>query len=96
LFLNNVPTSIEETGFSTPQYLSSYYVENASFFKMDYISAGYSFNNLEKLKARVGVTVNNAFFITDYKGLDPEVNGGIDNNIYPRPRVFMLSLNLTY
>lgn len=106
-FLNNVPSAIDDTRFSNAQYLSSYYIEDASFFKMDYISAGYSFAGLgEKVKGRIGITVNNAFFITDYSGLDPEVNRGrdangiestgIDNNIYPRPRVFMLSLNLTY
>ncbi len=97
-FLNNVPKAIDDTRFLNAQYLSSYYVSNASFFKMDYITAGYSFNSLftDKLKGRIGLTVNNAFFITEYDGLDPEVNGGIDNNIYPRPRVFMFSLNLTY
>lgn len=97
-FLNNVAAAVDETRFLNAQYLSNHYVTNASFFKMDYISAGYSFNSLftDKLKGRIGLTVNNAFFITDYEGLDPEVNNGIDNNIYPRPRVFMFSLNLTY
>lgn len=97
-FLNNLPTGVRETGFYNPQYLSSYYVQDASFFKMDYLSAGYSINSLgtDKLKARVGVTVNNPFFVTDYEGIDPEVAGGIDNVIYPRPRTFMLNLSITY
>ena len=95
--LNNVPAAITDTEFQNPQYLSSYYVEDGSFFKMDYISAGYSFDGFDnKFKGRVGFTVNTAFMITDYKGIDPEISNGIDNNIYPRPRVFMLSLNLTY
>jgi TonB-dependent starch-binding outer membrane protein SusC len=97
-FLNNLPSSITETGFNNPQYLSSHYIQDGSFFKMDYMSAGYSFNDLmgNKLKARVGFTVNNPFFVTDYDGIDPEVAGGIDNVIYPRPRTFMLNLSITY
>ncbi|MGC4023523.1 MAG: TonB-dependent receptor [Cyclobacteriaceae bacterium] len=97
-FFSNLPRAISDTQFVNPQYYSSYYVQNASFFKMDNISVGYNFNQLftQKLKARVGLTVQNAFFVTKYKGIDPEVDGGIDNNVYPRPRVFLLSLNLTY
>ena len=46
---------------------------------------------------RVYVTVQNPFVITKYDGLDPEISGsGVDNNIYPRPRVFMLGLNLNF
>lgn len=97
-FFNNLPTAVNDTEFSTTQYFSDYYVENASFFKMDNMSVGYNFNQLftEKLKARVSFTVQNAFFVTNYSGLDPEVDGGIDNNIYPRPRVFVFGVNLTY
>ncbi|HCW09006.1 MAG TPA: hypothetical protein DGG95_16745, partial [Cytophagales bacterium] len=89
---------IYDTKFVNPQYYSSYYVQNASFFKMDNISLGYNFvpGFEKKIKARVAATLQNAFFITKYKGIDPEVDGGIDNSIYPRPRVYMLSLNLTY
>ncbi|GHN01264.1 SusC/RagA family TonB-linked outer membrane protein [Cytophagales bacterium WSM2-2] len=97
-FFNNLPTGISDTKFVKPQYYSSYYVENASFFKMDNISVGYNLDNVlaQKVKARVGLTVQNAFFVTKYKGLDPEVDGGIDNNIYPRPRTFLLSMNVTF
>jgi iron complex outermembrane receptor protein len=64
---------------------------------MDNISAGYTFHEVVKgLQARVGFTVQNAFIITDYEGLDPEVNGGIDNNLYPRPRTYLFSLNLSF
>ncbi|HEY3401743.1 MAG TPA: TonB-dependent receptor [Ohtaekwangia sp.] len=94
----NVPTAVRETGFVNQQRYSDYYIENASFFKMDNISAGYNFDQVltEKLKARVSLTVQNAFTVTDYSGLDPEVDGGIDNNIYPRPRTFLLGVNLTF
>ena len=65
---------------------------------MDNMSLGYSLDNLAsgKLRARVSLTVQNAFIITKYDGIDPEVNGGIDNTVYPRPRVFLLGLNLDF
>ena len=87
------------TDFKNAQYRSSYYVQNASFVRMDNISLGYTFNKLfnDKQSARVYATVQNPFVITKYKGLDPEISGeGIDNNIYPRPRVFMIGLNLNF
>ncbi|MDX1637562.1 MAG: TonB-dependent receptor, partial [Balneolaceae bacterium] len=81
------------------QYLSDHYVENASFLRMDNITAGYTFTNLfeDQVKSlRVSATVQNAFVITEYSGLDPEVFGGIDNNVYPRPRTFILGLSLNF
>lgn len=96
-YWKNFPTYLSETNFVKRQFTSDYFVENASFFKLDDISAGYLFENIiDKLNARVSLTVQNAFTITKYKGLDPEVPGGIDNNFYPRPRTFMLGINLTY
>lgn len=97
-FFSNVPTAINDTKFNSAQYTSDYYLSNASFFKMDNISLGYSFSDLfaDKLKARVSLTVQNAFIITDYEGTDPEVDGGIDNNIYPRSRSFLFGVNLTF
>jgi iron complex outermembrane receptor protein len=96
-FINNLPTAVNETQFANPQYFSSHYIENASFFRMDNMSLGYNVNEFftEKLKARFSLTVQNAFTVTNYSGLDPEVTGGIDNNIYPRPRVFLFGFNLT-
>jgi TonB-linked SusC/RagA family outer membrane protein len=97
-FFNNLPRFVKDAPFMNPQYFSDIYVENASFFRMDNMSAGYNFGEIlgQKLKARLSFTVQNAFVITNYKGLDPEVSGGIDNNIYPRPRVFLLGVNLTF
>jgi iron complex outermembrane receptor protein len=64
---------------------------------MDNITLGYSFNMFtSKLKARAYATVQNPFVITGYSGLDPEFNGGVDNNIYPRPRTYMIGLTLNY
>ncbi len=96
-YFNNVPSAITDTNFIYPQSYSSYYVQNATFFRMDNMNLGYNLGEVaRKLNARVSFTVQNAFFITKYKGVDPEVNGGIDNNLYPRPRVYMLGVNLTY
>jgi iron complex outermembrane receptor protein len=99
-YLGNVTTSVTNTGFVNQQYLSDYYVQNASFFKLDYLSLAYNFGNLVKntLNLRISFTVNNVFTITSYKGLDPEVNLGstlgIDNNMYPRSRVYVIGVNL--
>jgi iron complex outermembrane receptor protein len=97
-YFNNLPRAINDTKFGSLQSFSDYYVRNASFFKMDNISLGYNFNQFftNKLKGRLSFTVQNAFFVTKYKGIDPEVNGGIDNNLYPRSRVFMLGFNLNF
>lgn len=97
-FTRNILTDVEKTNFMNAQYWSDFYLENASFFRMDNISLGYSFDQLftERLNGRVGLTVQNAFVITKYSGLDPEVSGGIDDNIYPRPRTFLVGLNLNF
>jgi len=97
-FASNLPTSIYDSNFKTAQYWSDFYLEDGSFLKIDNISLGYSFAKLfdSKLSGRVGLTVQNAFLYTKYSGLDPEVSGGIDNSIYPRPRTIMLGLNLNF
>ena len=82
--------------------LSDYFVQNASFLKMDNITLGYSFNRLFKsgswkgISGRVYASCSNVFTITNYKGIDPEVYNGIDNNIYPRPITFQFGLNLNF
>jgi len=93
-FFNNIPKQVNNAKFTNTQYFSDFYVENASFFRMDNMSVGYNFEKF--YRARLSLTVQNAFIITKYKGLDPEVNGGIDNNFYPRPRVYVLGVNLTF
>ena len=96
--LNNLNSSILKTKFANPQYWSDYYLENGSFLRLDNTTLGY---NIDKIgggntKLRVYVNVQNLFIITKYTGLDPEIFGGIDNNIYPRPRTFMLGVNLEF
>ncbi|NTW24475.1 MAG: TonB-dependent receptor [Lentimicrobium sp.] len=97
-FYNNLPTQVNLTKFNNPQYWSDFYIENASFFRLDNVSIGYSFNELlnEKLDARLSFTVQNALVLSNYNGLDPEVDGGIDNNFYPRARTFVLGINLNF
>lgn len=85
------------TGSGDKYFLSDYYVENASFLRMDNASIGYNAGSIlsRGTSLRLGATVQNVFVITNYKGLDPEVIG-IDNNFYPRPRNFVFSVNLSF
>lgn len=97
-FISNLHKDIYKTGFTTPQYFSDYYVQDGSFLKLDNIMLGYNIKNigLANMKAKVYGTVNNVFTITKYKGVDPEVFDGVDNKLYPRPRTFMLGVNLSF
>jgi iron complex outermembrane receptor protein len=97
ILLNASPNYLV-TNFKGQQLLSDYYVENASFLRMDNVNLGYKFGTILKNKAslQLNASVQNVFVITKYKGLDPEVPSGVDNNLYPRPRVFSLGLNLNY
>lgn len=96
--LSNSSTALNNTQFINLQYTSDYYVENASYFRMDYIRLGRQLGNLwrDKLKATLALTVQNAFVITKYTGLDPEVYNGIDGYRYPRSRTISLELNLNF
>jgi iron complex outermembrane receptor protein len=97
-YTSNILKAVYESNFTTAQYWSDFYLEDGSFFRMDNITLGYNFSKLvsEKINGRVSFTVQNAFVISDYSGIDPEVFGGIVNNIFPRPRTFMFGLNLNY
>ena len=104
-YLVNRPADVLADNWLTTETKSiqtDYWVRNASFLKMDNITLGYSFANLLKqgkwngISGRVYGTVNNVFCLTKYKGLDPEVFNGIDNNLYPRPISFILGLNLNF
>ncbi len=95
--LNNLSSSYLETGFQNRQYLSDYYVENASFLKMDNISLGYNFGKIDnRCSLNISAMVQNVFCITKYSGVDPEVPNGMDVSFYPRPRTFSLSLGLDF
>ena len=95
--LNNLNTSFLKTGFKTRQYLSDYYVENASFLKLDNLSLSYNVGKINKWASlTVSTMVQNVFTITGYSGTDPEVPNGMDNSFYPRPRTYSVSLGLQF
>lgn len=98
--LNNGSTDVLTSGLTgngDKDLLSDYYIQNASFFRMDNIHLGYNFGQVFNGKGmlKISANVQNVFIVTDYKGVDPEINGGIDNNFYPRPRTYVLGLNLS-
>ena len=95
--LNNLNASFLKTGFKTRQYLSDYYVENASFLKLDNLSLSYNIGKINKWASlTVSAMVQNVFTITGYSGTDPEVPNGMDNSFYPRPRTYSVSLGLQF
>ncbi|UOE46804.1 TonB-dependent receptor [Mucilaginibacter sp. SMC90] len=98
--INNGSTNVLQsglTGSSDKNVLSDYYIQNASFIRMDNINVGYNFGKVFKNAGvlRLSANVQNVFVITKYKGVDPEIGTGIDNNLYPRPRTYVLGLNLS-
>jgi iron complex outermembrane receptor protein len=99
-FIGNASRDYMNTGFVNNQYLSDYYIENASFFRLDNINIGYNAGKVFNKKAnlRIAASVQNVFVITKYSGLDPENSSdtGVDNTIYPRPRIFSLGFNFDF
>ena len=100
-FVSNRMNSALTTNFEQAQYLSDYYLHNASFFKIDNVTLSYNFADLIKAKDRslgmnVYFTVQNVCTFTGYDGLDPEIYNGIDNNLYPRPRTYVLGVKLNF
>ena len=99
---NTMPEAVQVGWVTYDNPISDYFVRNASFLKCDNITLGYTFANLFKggsysgLNGRVYASATNVFTITKYKGIDPEVFQGIDNNIYPRPFTLLLGLNLNF
>ena len=102
-FLSNISSLFYEDEVqktTTNQLLSDHYLERADFLRIDNISVGYNFGKLgftkDKVGVNVGFSVQNVFVFTKYSGQDPEVGGGVDNNFYPRPRVYTLNLNFDF
>lgn len=104
--LSNASINYLETGFTgaslygndDKRLLSDYYVTDASFVRMDNLNFGYNLGNSLFKDVNLAITGNiqNVFVLTKYKGIDPELSGGIDNNFYPRPRVFVLGVRATF
>ena len=98
-YLSNRPKNVLDKAWQTYDWvLSDYFVQNGSFLKCDNITLGYTFDQLfgAKIGGRVYATASNVFTITNYKGIDPEVAGGIDNSLYPRPFTALVGLSLNF
>ena len=108
-YVGNVSRDILSTGFENNNYLSDYYLYDASFFRMDNISVGYKVSRFlsDDIDAYFNFTVQNAFVLTNYHGVDPEVqnakdvvtgaeDAGIDNNLFPRPRTFVIGVSVNF
>lgn len=95
--VNNLSASYAETHFTKKRYESDYYVENASFLKMDNVQLTYDFGKVGPFQGlNVSAMVQNVFTITKYKGLDPESDWGIEGSAYPRPRTYSLTVGLNF
>ena len=102
--LPNQARLVKQTGFTAPnsaqQWYSDYFIEDASFFRLDDINLGYTFRGVGRWKTdiRLAGGVQNVFVLTGYSGMDPEViaENGIDNTIWPRPRTYSIRLNVKF
>ncbi|MCC9166872.1 SusC/RagA family TonB-linked outer membrane protein [Pontibacter harenae] len=96
-FLGNSSTSIYNTNFFNNQFQSDYYIENASFLRMDNFTVGYDAGRVfNATDLRLSFTCQNVFTVTNYSGVDPEIGSGIDHSFYLRPRTFVVGLNLGF
>ena len=95
--LNRLHSSYLTTHFQKRQHESDHYVENASFLKMDNLQLAYNFGKIGRLfSLNAALMVQNVFTITKYSGVDPENLGGIDMTVYPRPRIYSLTLGFEF
>ena len=102
--LSNYATVVKKTGFTAPnklaQYVSDYFLEDASFFRMDDINLGYTFKEIGNWggNIRIAASCQNVFVLTSFSGVDPEVNNnsGVSSTFWPRPRTYSLRLNINF
>jgi iron complex outermembrane receptor protein len=99
--LANGVTNLLETNFTTAttqRYLSDYYIQKANFIKLDNVTIGYTFKKVldNKVDAKLSIGGQNLLILSPYKGIDPEIANGLDKNIYPRPRMYTLGLNVNF
>jgi len=101
-YLSNVHAQTSAIDFNNPEYFSDHFIQNASFVRLDHITLSYTFDQLFGRDYRIQLygTVQNPFVITNYDGIDPELNDGtdigIDKNIYPRSRGYLIGLNANF
>ena len=93
--LVNVHSATSAIDFTVPQYFSDHFIQDGSFLRLDHITLGYNFSNMVQKMSnlRLSFVIQNPLLITNYEGLDPEVFSGIDGNIYPRSRTFVVGLS---
>ena len=100
VYIANASKDYLETNFKTRQFFTDYYIDNASFLRIDNINLGYNFGKVlnRTSSLRASASIQNVGVITKYKGLDPEnsSDSGVDNNIYPRPRIYSLGFSLDF
>ena len=100
-FVSNRVSSAKESFFTQAQYLSDYYLQDGSFLKLDNFTLGYTFPKIysegeRHMSLNLFGTVQNIFTITRYTGIDPEIYGGVDGTVYPRPRTFVVGAKLNF
>ena len=101
-FVSNRVASAPQSMFSQAQYLSDYYLQDGSFLKLDNFTLGYTFPKLFYVTAdrpfslNLFGTVQNICTLTRYTGIDPEIFGGIDGTVYPRPRTFIFGVKVNF
>ncbi len=107
-YLLNVHADAQSLDFQNNEYFSDHYVQDASFLRFDHITAGYDFGSIGSAiqSLRLYATVQNPILVTGYDGIDPEIairdinnndaNIGIDNNVYPRSRTFLIGVNVKF
>lgn len=102
---SNVLESAVDLGLYTTQYGSDLWLEDGDFIRLENVTAGYNFNfeNSAYIKnIRLSLTGNNLLLITDYSGVDPELNFsggngfGSDSGIYPRTTSVALGLQVKF
>ena len=99
-FVSNRVSSAPKSMFTQAQYLSDYYLQNGSYLKLDNFTLGYTIPKLfyvttdRPFSLNIFGTVQNICTITRYTGIDPEIYGGIDGTVYPRPRTFVLGVKV--
>jgi hypothetical protein len=101
-----VPIAENASNFSTNTVVNSYYLEDASFFRMKNLTIGYTLpgsltQKIKIDKVRIYFQGTNLFTLTPYTGLDPELIGadtgrGVDEGIYPTVKQFLFGLNVNF
>lgn len=96
--LRNIPSLVNESGFTAMNVYSDYHIEDGSFIRLDFISLGHTFRNVsgKNVDISLAATIQNAMLLTSYRGSDPDLAGGMSDYRWPRPRIGSLSLNIDF